>query len=693
MRLRPSKLAFVMLIGMVLGLADPAAGQTPGARVALVIGEGQYRSGSLATALNDAGLVAQTLQTVGFDVTGAANLDARGLRQAFGDFLTKVQAAGPDAIVFVYVSGQGVQYAGENYLVPIEATIARDSAVPQEAVRVAELTTPLAALAAKARIVVLDAAHRNQFASTGTPLAGGLVLTDPAAGALYAFNAAPGTVAPDEPGPYGIYALSLTGMLRQGGVTIDDVFAQTRLRVNEQTRGALLPWDESQIDQPIVLLPRAPGASVAISSGDFRTRPIRSLSPSEAYAIVIQRDTLAGYLDFLAAFPNDPLAGRVRVILAARREALTWQRTLRANRPNAYWTYMQRYARGPHVADARRRLAILSAALEPPPRFDVYDYDDLPPPPPDEYAYVDRRYVSFDEFDYPPPPPPPVGFLPPDDDFRQEPPPPPAQPGFLPLPVPIAIPGQSTFGGARGNIVQPNFGQQAPSGGAPAARPTGQPAPAIAAPQAVAPQPLPQTLPQPGRPGGPPLPNAPPAVPVVPQTLPRPGQNGPLPVPNEATREREERRREAPAATPVGRTPQPALQQEPARRGALARPEPRVAPRAAPRIERPTPRLEPKAVPRVSPRVEPRAPVRTPAPPPMRAPAPAVRVPPPAMRAPPAAVPHRPAAPPAMRAPAPAAPPRPAAPPPPAARAPAAPSAAAARPARPPGARPEAEPH
>src|ERR1700744_3703814 len=116
---RRSKLAFLLMAGIALSFPAGLAAQTPGPRLALVIGEGQYRGGTLPTALNDAGLVAQTLESAGFDVTGAANPDAAGMRRAFGDFIAKVQQAGPGATVFVYVAGQGVQYAGENYIVPI----------------------------------------------------------------------------------------------------------------------------------------------------------------------------------------------------------------------------------------------------------------------------------------------------------------------------------------------------------------------------------------------------------------------------------------------------------------------------------------------------------------------------------------------------------------------------------------------
>src|SRR5437763_8827341 len=99
------------------------------------------------------------------------------------------------------------------------------------------------------------------------------------------------------------------------------------------------------------------------------------------------------------------MAKRVRAILAARREAITWRRTYLADTPDAYWSYLRRYPRGPHAWDARRRLTILSAALEPPPTFAIIDYD-RPPPPADEFVYVHRPVFYFVDPDcaFAPPP-------------------------------------------------------------------------------------------------------------------------------------------------------------------------------------------------------------------------------------------------------------------------------------------------
>ena len=453
-------IAFLMLAGVAAAIPRAFA-EAREPRLALVIGNANYRSGQFATPVNDAGLVAETLQAAGFDVTGAANLDQDALRRAFRDFLGKAQQVGTGGVVFVYLAGRALQYSGENYFVPVEAVIKRDADVPLQAVRLSDFTQALAALPLKARIVVIDGARANSFARTGAPLAGGLALIEAEPRTLYAFNAAPGTIAPDEPGPYGIYAQALVEMMREGGLPADEVFARVRLRVDELTRGAVVPWDVSKLDAPIVFFaPAANTLPAAQAYADLLARPIRDFPPAEAYAAAVERDTLAAYQEFLIAFPGDPLAVRVRALLAARREALTWRRAVEANTPNAYWTYMRRYPRGPPYMDARRRLVLLSAPLEPPPRFDVYDFEGLPPPQQDEYVIIDQPVVVFHHFDYPPVP---AYFLPPRPvEYRELPPPPPPPAlGFLPVPVPLALPHGRPLA-EPGHFTQGNYGQEKP---------------------------------------------------------------------------------------------------------------------------------------------------------------------------------------------------------------------------------------
>src|SRR5580692_2884386 len=411
---------FSLCLSLFYGLAgalSPAAAQQQEKRIALVVGDGAYAKGQLATAANDAGLIAQTLQAAGFDVVGARDLDADTLRGSLRDFIQKAQASGPGTVAMIYLSGYGMQLAGENYFIPVDSPLSRDVDIPIEGLRISDYLRQLASLPLKAGVVVLDAARQQPFIAGGQPIASGLALVEPQPHMLIAFNAAPGTVAPEEQGSYGAYAQSLAEMIRTGGLPLPEVFNRVRLRVNETTKGAQVPWDAEKIDAQFMFFDRAPDAPAQappVQAAAARNKPLRDLGVQDAYAAALERDNMQGYEDFLVAYPGDPLARRVRAIVAARREAITWLRTYRADTPPAYWSYLRRYPDGPHAWDARRRLAILTAPLEPPPSFAAFDYD-VAPPPPDEITFVDRPvlYFSDPDFGFVPPPPPPIFFLPP----------------------------------------------------------------------------------------------------------------------------------------------------------------------------------------------------------------------------------------------------------------------------------------
>lgn len=431
----------VATLFVAIGLSHAQA-QPLEKRIALVIGNGAYQAGALASPANDAGLVAQTLQAAGFDVVGARDLDMATFRASLREFIDKANASGPDTVAFVYFAGYGLQFEGENYLVPVDARMARDSDVPLEAIRLSDLVRPLAGLPLKARIVVLDAARQNSFARSGQPLAGGLALAQPDAGMLLAFNAAPGTIAPEAKEGYGAYATALSEMIKEGGLKLDDLFERVRLRVDGLTQGAELAWHVSRVDAPFLFFERAQGAPAqAERFSELRSRPIREFDPRQAYLAAIARDSMRGYQDFLAAYPDDPLARRVRAIVAARREATTWRESALADTREGYWSYLRRYPRGPHAYDARRRLVHLAAALEPPAAFAVLSYD-VPPPPPEEVVYIERPvvYLADPIYELPPPPPVPVIYLPPRPAYFVELPPPPLPVEAYVLPVPVYHP-------------------------------------------------------------------------------------------------------------------------------------------------------------------------------------------------------------------------------------------------------------
>ena len=113
--------AFVAFtITMTITVGDALAAPS---RIALVIGNSAYQEGALKNPASDAALMARTLRDVGFEVLEEIDADERAMGRAMVRFSRKVKEAGPDTISLFYYAGHGLQYQGENYLVPIGARI------------------------------------------------------------------------------------------------------------------------------------------------------------------------------------------------------------------------------------------------------------------------------------------------------------------------------------------------------------------------------------------------------------------------------------------------------------------------------------------------------------------------------------------------------------------------------------------
>jgi len=392
-RILRSLFALLILLAPV-----PGAASVRESRLALVIGNAAYKAGALATPANDAALVAQALRMQGFDVTGSRDLDTQGLRQAFEEFRNRIRASGPGSVLVVYFAGLGLQLEGDNYLIPVDAVPTQTSDIRRDAVQVAGLTRSLAELTPRAAFVILDAARKSPFSIADGPLAGGFAWAEPEDNFLVALSAAPGTIASDNSAGFGPYALALAEMLRRDGLAPEDLFARVRLRVNEATNGGQVPWQNAKLENSFAFAERPSDASQQTDTPEltrsFRTRPMRTLSTGDAYFTALTRDTFDGYSEFLAEYWKEPMTSRVRALLAARREVLTWHRSTEKNTANAYWTYLERYPHGPHLADAQRWLTRAGAAVVPPANFARMECD-VPAPLPDERDYSERTLLNF----------------------------------------------------------------------------------------------------------------------------------------------------------------------------------------------------------------------------------------------------------------------------------------------------------
>src|SRR3984893_13619204 len=128
-------------------------------RVALVIGNGAYRNApALVNPSNDAQDIDKSLRELGFSTIVATDLDRAGMNDVLDRFSRMVGGA---EIALVYYSGHGMQFAGKNFLLPVEARL--ESAEDVNRFRLLPLHDVFDVLQgpAGARIVLLDACRNN----------------------------------------------------------------------------------------------------------------------------------------------------------------------------------------------------------------------------------------------------------------------------------------------------------------------------------------------------------------------------------------------------------------------------------------------------------------------------------------------------------------------------------------------------
>jgi hypothetical protein len=303
--------------------------------------------------------VAEALRSVGFEVIEGANLTQVDFVLSFRKFLARAEAGGSDAVLFVYVSGYGFAFDGDNYLAAVDAKLDRESDVPLDTMRLSDLIRALEGAPARTKVVAIDAARRLPFPLAATGLAPGLVAVEAPQNMLIGFSAAPGQMVANGAGPYGAYATAIAEMVRAAGLDIAASFTRIRARTHQLTEGQQTPWHVSALSEAVVLVPAEAAAvapAPAMPAATRQRRPFREVGPEEAYAVAIERDELPVYVEFVEAYPRHPYAARIWAIIRARREALAWRRAAELNSPRSYWTYLQRYPNGIYAMDAERRL-------------------------------------------------------------------------------------------------------------------------------------------------------------------------------------------------------------------------------------------------------------------------------------------------------------------------------------------------
>jgi formylglycine-generating enzyme required for sulfatase activity len=295
---------------VIVATIAPRAGLAQN-RIALVLGNSAYRTlGFASTPANDAAAMGDLFKAARFDDVRIADdltlLDMKRELRAFSE-----KAGGAD-IAVIFFAGRGMEIGGQNYLLPIDASLARDLDAENEALdldRVLQSLEPAKLL----KLVILDASRDNPFAlkmkRTRPSLTIGRGLGPPklrTSDTLVAYAARAGAVASDGDGAHSPFTTSLLHHLTTPGLDVRMALGNVHGEVLQITHGE---------QEPVVFATMMRGT---ISLVPKKAEPPQPRYDPEAIALedfgrTLRIGTPAAWDTFLAKHPTGLWAERGRI--------------------------------------------------------------------------------------------------------------------------------------------------------------------------------------------------------------------------------------------------------------------------------------------------------------------------------------------------------------------------------------------
>ena len=229
-----------------------------GRRVALVIGNGRYQhAAQLPNPPNDAADIALALRKLGFDVVEGRDLGKREMEDKIREFGRKLERAD---LALLFYAGHGMQVAGRNYLVPVDAKLERAGDLSLDTIEVGQI---LAQMEAEKRVnlVFLDACRDNPLARSfsrslgtrSTSVGSGLAAIQSAVGTLIAYATQPENVALDGDGRNSPFTAALLKHMATPSLEISALMKRVRADVIAATHEKQVPWDHSSLVGDVIL--------------------------------------------------------------------------------------------------------------------------------------------------------------------------------------------------------------------------------------------------------------------------------------------------------------------------------------------------------------------------------------------------------------------------------------------------------
>ncbi len=140
-----------------------------------------------------------SLRRDGFDVEVVEDASKDDMDRAIGRLKSKIK---PDFVVMLFFGGYGIQVGRESYMIPVDATIWKESDVRRNGISIESVLEMMKEQGACAKLVVIDASRRNPYERRFRAFSHGLAPINAPDNALILTSATPGKVADDSTGQY-----------------------------------------------------------------------------------------------------------------------------------------------------------------------------------------------------------------------------------------------------------------------------------------------------------------------------------------------------------------------------------------------------------------------------------------------------------------------------------------------------------
>jgi len=215
-------------------------------RLALIIGNSDYKSAPLSNPLNDAMAMEVALKNCNFEVILYLNVNQKEMYSAVRDFGDRLR--NKDIGLFYY-AGHALQVKGKNYLIPIKADVMREDEVRFQCVEASIVISKMETANNNLNIIILDACRNNPFRGFRSN-SNGLAEMRAPAGTIIQYSTAAGSVAIDYDsalGKNGLYTSILLNYIQTPELEINMLFRKVRKEVYNSSKGKQIPWESNSL--------------------------------------------------------------------------------------------------------------------------------------------------------------------------------------------------------------------------------------------------------------------------------------------------------------------------------------------------------------------------------------------------------------------------------------------------------------